>query len=145
MPGNDTLLPGEPEKEAFMLRTLLFAFLAIPALMFAMQPPQGHDPQQPASPSTDAQAQPSYQAQTQQAQTQTAQTQTEGNRRIHDSISDLLSSDPVVNGADVDATVDDHTITLTGTVESYTQHQRVLQLVAQYGRWRKIVDNMKTE
>jgi hypothetical protein len=118
-----------------MPRIVLFLFLGVPILLaFAMQPQQSHDPQPPASPSSGAQAQEQPPPQ--------AQTQTEANRRIHDSISDLLDSDPVVNGADVDATVDDHNITLTGTVESYTQHQRVLQLVAQYGRWRKIVDNI---
>jgi osmotically-inducible protein OsmY len=54
-----------------------------------------------------------------------------------------LKSDPVVDGADVQVSVDDHSIVLSGKVESYAQHQRVLQLVAQYGRWRQIVDQIK--
>ena len=111
-------------------------------LVFAMQPKQSYAAQQPVSPSSGAQAQ---QQPPQEQQSPQAQTQTEANRRIHDSISDLLSSDPILNGADVDATVDDHSITLTGAVESYTQHQRVLQLVSSYGRWRKIVDKLKME
>jgi hypothetical protein len=65
------------------------------------------------------------------------------NRRIRDSIRDLLSSDPVLSGANVEATVDDKNITLTGTVKSHVQHQRVLQLVDQYRRWRNIVDQIK--
>jgi hypothetical protein len=117
-----------------MPSNLLFLFLGVPLLMFAMQPRPSYAPQQPASPSSGAHAQEQPPPQ--------AQTQTEANRRIHDSISDLLNSDPVVDGADVEATVDDHNITLTGTVESHTQHQRVLQLVSSYGRWRKIVDNI---
>jgi hypothetical protein len=67
----------------------------------------------------------------------------EANRRIRDSIRDLLSSDPVLSGASVEATVDDKNITLTGTVKSHVQHQRVLQLVDQYRRWRNIVDQIK--
>ena len=71
--------------------------------------------------------------------------QTEANRRIHDSIDDLMSSDPILSGSDVEVDVDDHNVTLTGSVESHVQHQRVLQLVAQYARWRKIVDKLKLE
>lgn len=67
----------------------------------------------------------------------------DANRRIRDSIRDLLSSDPVLSGANVEATVDDKNITLTGTVKSHVQHQRVLQLVEQYRRWRNIVDQIK--
>jgi osmotically-inducible protein OsmY len=79
------------------------------------------------------------------AQPSPSQNQTEANRRIRDSIDDLMSSDPVLSGSDVEVNVDDHNVTLTGSVESYVQHQRVLQLVAQYGRWRKIVDKLKME
>jgi osmotically-inducible protein OsmY len=71
--------------------------------------------------------------------------QTEANRRIRDSIGDLLSSDPVLSGSDVEVEVNDHDVTLTGSVKSYAQHQRVLQLVSPYGRWRKIVDKLKME
>ncbi|HEY2113539.1 MAG TPA: BON domain-containing protein [Candidatus Angelobacter sp.] len=74
-----------------------------------------------------------------------ARDQTEANRRIHDSLDDLLSSDPILSGSDVQVDVDDHNLTLTGSVESHVQHQRVLQLAAQYGRWRKIVDKLKPE
>jgi osmotically-inducible protein OsmY len=58
-------------------------------------------------------------------------------------MTDLLSSDPVLSGANVEATVDDKNITLTGTVKSHAQHQRVLQLAEQYRRWREIVDQIK--
>ncbi|HEY2914228.1 MAG TPA: BON domain-containing protein [Candidatus Angelobacter sp.] len=74
-----------------------------------------------------------------------ARDQTEANRRIHDSIDDLMSSDPVLSGSHVEVDVDDHNVTLTGSVESHVQHQRVLQLAAQYSRWRNIVDKLKPE
>ncbi len=108
--------------------------------------PQGQAPPS-APPSTYENSQPhSAGPQSQPApQAPAPQDQTEANRRIHDSISDLLSSDPVLSGSDVDATVDDHNITLTGKVQSYVQHQRVLQLVSSYGRWRKIVDKMEAK
>ena len=95
---------------------------------------------QQTNPSTPAAGGP------QQHSQQTAlapQTDSSANERIKSSISDLLSSDPVLGSADVEVAVDDRDITLSGTVESYTQHQRALQLTAQYGRWRKIVDKIQ--
>ena len=56
-----------------------------------------------------------------------------------------MSSDPVLSGSHVEVDVDDHNVTLTGSVESHAQHQRVLQLAAQYSRWRNIVDKLKPE
>jgi osmotically-inducible protein OsmY len=79
------------------------------------------------------------------AQSSSPQDKAGANERIQTSIRDLLKSDPVVDGADVQVSVDDHSIVLSGKVESYAQHQRILQLVAQYGRWRQIVDQIKME
>jgi hypothetical protein len=79
------------------------------------------------------------------AQPTPSQDQTGANRRIHDSIDDLMSSDPVLSGSDVVVAVDDHNVTLTGSVKSHVQHQRVLQLAAPYARWRNIVDKLKPE
>lgn len=67
----------------------------------------------------------------------------EANSRIQRSAEDLLRGDPQLNGADVQVTVDDHAITLTGTVDTYTQHQRVLALMQQYARYRGIVDKLR--
>ena len=122
-----------------MSRRFLFSLAALSAfLMFAapMRSQNGPPPSSPHSSSPPGSQAPS---ETPQPSNQ----QTEGNRRIHDSISDLLSSDPVLSGSDVDATVDDHNIVLTGTVKSHVQHERVLQLVSSYGRWRKIVDKIQ--
>ena len=109
-------------------------FLAVAIIAFAAHPP-AQDQHSTAPADQTSQSQPA-------PQPPAPQDQTEANRRIHDSISDLLNSDPILSGSDVDATVDDHNITLTGSVTSHTQHQRVLQLVAQYGRWRNIVDKI---
>lgn len=118
-----------------MVRISLFVLsAALAAFIGNQQPPQdahssAHDNSQP-----QAASQPSP-----------SRDQTEANRRIHDSISDLMSSDPVLSGSDVQVDVDDHNVTLTGSVESHAQHQRVLQLAAQYSRWRNIVDKLKPE
>ncbi len=124
---------------------LLLAMLALPT--FASQPqqnhdPQSNDPQQAAASSSGAQA-PSGGTQAHTPPALPSQTETGANRRIQDSISDLLNSDPVLSGSDVDAAVDDHNIVLTGKVQSHVQHERVLQLVSSYGRWRKIVDKIQ--
>lgn len=120
-----------------MSRRFIFSLAALSAfLMFAapLRSQNGPPPSSPHSSSPpDSQAPP-----------ETPKAQNPGqNRRIQDSISDLLSSDPVLSGSDVDATVDDHNIVLTGTVQSHVQHERVLQLVSSYGRWRKIVDKIQ--
>jgi len=76
----------------------------------------------------------------------TAQDQAKGdsNDKIQDNLQTVLNADPILSGADVQAQVDDQSITLSGTVTSYAQHQRVLQLVAPYTRTRQIIDKIKT-
>lgn len=68
----------------------------------------------------------------------------ENNSRIQRSVEDLLRGDPVLSSADITTTVDDYAITLSGHVDSYAQHQRVMALVNQYSRYRKIVDKLQT-
>ncbi len=124
-----------------MPRTVLLSFIAVPVLIVAMQLQQSQNPQ-PTDPSA---SNPTNQtnAQPQSTPASNPQDQSGQNQRIQSSIDDLLSSDPVLSGTDVNVAVDDVNITLTGHVDSYAQHQRVVQLVAQYGRWRKIVDQVK--
>lgn len=68
----------------------------------------------------------------------------ESNDNIQDNLQSVLSSDPVLSDANVQVQVDDQNITLTGTVETYAQHERALQLVAPYSGKRKIVDKIKS-
>lgn len=72
------------------------------------------------------------------------QNKSSANSTIQSNIESVLEGDPILSSADVEVAVDDHNITLTGTVESYAQHQRVLQLVEPYTRYRKIVDKITT-
>ena len=114
------------------------SLLVLVAAFLVFVPPslQCQDPKPAGSPITDA-------SNSQEQAPPPRQENPDVNRRIRDSIRDLLSSDPVLSGANVEATVDDKNITLTGTVKSHVQHQRVLQLVEQYRRWREIVDQIK--
>lgn len=91
----------------------------------------------------DASVPPHDNSQSATAQPPAPQEHTEANRRIRDSINDALSSDLVLNGAHVKADVDDHNITLNGDVRSFDQHQRIMQLVQPFGRWRNIVDKIQ--
>lgn len=124
-----------------MSRRFIFSLAALSTLLMLVMPLWSQDSPPPSSP--HASSPPDSQGQPTPPETPQAQSSTEQNRRIQDSISDLLSSDPVLSGSDVDAAVDDHNIVLTGKVQSHVQHERVLQLVSSYGRWRKIVDKIQ--
>ncbi len=95
------------------------------------------DPQQPSQ-----QNQPASSA-SQQTPAQQHQEMSEANSRIQRSVEDLLRGDPVLSSADIQVAVDDYSITLTGHVDSYAQHQRVMALLEQYTRYRKIVDKLQ--
>jgi osmotically-inducible protein OsmY len=113
-----------------MPRTVLLILVFLPALVMA-QSSQPTD-----SSANQANAQP-------QSAPANPQDKADANQRIQSSIDDLLTGDPALDGVDVNVAVDDQNITLTGHVDSYAQHQRVLQLVSSYGRWRKIVDKVQ--
>jgi osmotically-inducible protein OsmY len=113
-----------------MPRTVLLILVFLPALVMAQ-----------SSQPTDSSA--SNQAHAQPTPAPNPQDQSDQNQRIQSSIDDLLSGDQILSGTDVNVAVDDVDITLTGHVDSYSQHQRVLQLVSSYGRWRKIVDKVQ--
>ena len=115
----------------------VISVMYLAATLLASQPIQQATP--------DASAPPHDNSQSSAAQPPAEQQHTEANRRIRDSINDALSSDMVLNGAHVKADVDDHNITLNGDVRSFDQHQRVMQLVQPFGRWRNIVDKIQTK
>jgi hypothetical protein len=113
-----------------MARISLCILLLSTVLGFSQQPPPSQAP-----PAASADNNPSSPPQD--------QSKAGTNQRIQSSLEDLLGDDPILSGTDVQANVNDESIILTGTVDSYAQHQRVLQLAAQYGRWRKIDDQIK--
>jgi osmotically-inducible protein OsmY len=92
----------------------------------------------------NAQISPEKIAQTDQAE-QPLQDKTAGNERIQSNLQSAFDDDPTLNGAEVAANVDDENITLTGTVQSYLEHQRVLQLVSPYYSYRMVVDKVRVQ
>ena len=70
------------------------------------------------------------------------QEKAEFNSNIQSNLQDVLSGDPILDGAEIDINVDDIAITLTGTVQSEGQRRRALQLASQYSQYRKIVDKL---
>jgi osmotically-inducible protein OsmY len=117
-----------------MNRILMSALLFLTA-SFALAVQQSPRPEQ--SP-------PDTSAQQQQPPQQPHQDLSEANSRIQRSVEDLLRGDTVLSGADIQVAVDDYSITLTGHVDSYAQHQRVMALLEQYTRYRKVVDKLQT-
>lgn len=111
------------------------ALVPLLLLSFALSQQPQNSPS-PHTPPSSPQAQPPPES---------ASSNSEANSRIQRSVEDLIAGDPQLSSADIEAAVDDNNITLTGTVENYAQHHRVLVLVEQYSRWRKIVDNLKTK
>lgn len=122
--------------------SLVFASSRIPAQIQQQPAP---DSQQTSQQSSSPQTSPSAGDIQHQPPAQQEQSKSEANSRIQRSAEDLLSGDPQLTSADVQVNVDDHTITLTGTVDSYAQHDRVLALMHQYSRYRRIVDKLQTK
>ena len=61
---------------------------------------------------------------------------------IQDQLQRSLTKDPDLKDAQVQMRVDEHAITLKGTVQDEIQHQKVVQLAQTYAGKRKIVDNL---
>lgn len=121
--------------------TLLFFSILI---AHSQQP--GAIPQQPAQFSSAAPVplpQGNLPPQQQAPPAQNLQSNSEANQRIQRSVEDLLSGDQLLSSADIEVAVDDAAITLTGYVDGYAQHSRVMALVQQYARYRQIVDKLK--
>ncbi len=117
-----------------MTRVLVFTLWLLGTPMLCRQ--QNQNPT-----ALNAQARPSATAQTDQPQAK-RQDKLSGNERIQSNLQSAFDDDPVLSGADLTANVDDEKITLTGTVQSYLQHQRVVQLASPYSRSREIVDKV---
>ncbi len=118
-----------------MTRMLLCTLLLVGTPMLCQEQPQN-----PAVP--NAQVSPEN---TVAQSEQPLQDKAAGNERIQNNLQSAFDDDPTLSGAQVVAAVDDQSITLTGTVESYLQHQRVLQLVSPYYTYRTIVDKLSVQ
>ena len=112
-------------------------------LAVALYLPVGPSQSQSAQPANPPQSNPSAGTQSSAQSSSNDQSKADANQNIQSSLGDLLSNDEILDGTDVQVAVNDQTITLSGTVQSFAQHQRVLQLAAQYGRWRQIVDKIQ--
>jgi osmotically-inducible protein OsmY len=121
-----------------MTRMLVYTLLLLGTPMLAQQS-QTSNPIFP-----NAQVVPESTAQTDQSE-QPLQDKAAGNERIQSNLQSVFDGDPTLSGTQVVAAVDDQSITLTGTVESHLQHQRVLQLVSPYFSYRTIVDKVTVQ
>ena len=118
-----------------MTRMLVYTLLLLGRPMLAQQS-QTSNPMFP-----NAQVLPESTAQTDQSE-QPFQDKAAGNERIQSNLQSAFDGDPTLSGADVAANVNDESITLSGTVQSYLQYQRVLELVSPYYSYRTIVDKL---
>lgn len=119
-----------------MTRILLCTLLLLGTPMLCQQQPQNPDPTVP-----NAQVSPESTAQTNQSE-EPLQDKAAGNERIQSNLQSAFDDDPTLSGAEVAANVNDESITLTGTVQSYLQHQRILHLASPYYSYRRIVDKI---
>jgi osmotically-inducible protein OsmY len=121
-----------------MVRQFSCSLLLLSALLVC----QAHG-QEPAFTSTQA---ATAQAQQPEQPIQASlQEKAAANDQIQSNLQSALDDDPLLSGADVGAKVDDEGITLTGTVQSYRQHERVLELASSYSRSRNIVDKINVQ
>jgi len=119
-----------------MNRILLCILMLLGTSVIGQQQPHNQDP-----PVSNAQGSPENSAQADQSD-RPLQEKAAGNERIQSNLQSAFDDDPTLSGAEVAANVDDERITLTGTVQSYLQHQRVVQLVSPYSNYREIVDKV---
>jgi BON domain len=129
------------DKEDTMIRNLSCALLLLGATMaFGQQQPSGDQGQKPPSGAPPQTQQPP--SQTQQPAAPAPQERAMSNSDIQSQVESTLGNDPSLSGAQVQASVDDTSITLTGTVQSQAQKDRVLALVSPYQAQRKIVNKV---
>src|SRR5215472_6455283 len=119
-----------------MFRILVCAVLVLStAFLFGQQ----SQPQTQNPPPPNPQTSPDNQRPQQQPGS-SSQDKASVNSQIQSNIKSALSGDPALSGADVQASVDDVNITLTGTVQSQGQLDRVLALISPYAQYRKVVN-----
>jgi hypothetical protein len=126
-----------------MFRQLVYGLFLLSTLMVCQAQTQNQEPS-----ITSVQSSPASDTQAQAADRPIEallQEKEEANDQIQTNLQSALDDDPILADSDVAANVDDVRIVLTGTVQSFQQHQRVLELVSPYGDSREIVDKLKVE
>ncbi|HET7873207.1 MAG TPA: BON domain-containing protein [Terriglobales bacterium] len=113
----------------------LVFFLSVARLVFTQQQPATGGGQNPPSGAPSQTQQPPSTIPQQQQQPM-------ANSDVQSQIQNALGNDPSLSGANVQASVDDQNITVSGNVQSETQKQRVLALIAPYQAQRKVVDKI---
>jgi len=123
-----------------MTRILVCALLLGAPVVLAQQPSgQGQNPPPPAPPaaSPDNSTQPAPSPTPNNPQDKAA-----ANSQMESDLKSVLSGDPALSGTDVQVSVDDINITLTGSVQSQAQIERVVALVSPYARYRNVVNKV---
>jgi BON domain len=121
-----------------MPRIPVCVLLLSATLAFGQQQPQNQGQNPPsASPQPSPGNQPSPEQPTPNPQDKAA-----ANSQMQSDIQSSLSSDPVLSGTDVQVKVDDMNITLTGSVRSQAQLDRVTALISPYIRYRNVVNKV---
>jgi BON domain len=113
--------------------------LSLSALATAQQQPPSSAPN-PSSSDPNAPQQPAQQPSPSQGN---PQDKAGVNSQMQSDISSALSSDPSLSGTSVQSSVDDVNITLTGSVQSKAQMDRVLALISPYSRYRNVVNKVE--
>lgn len=121
-----------------MFRVPACAALLLSALFALGQEPQSTPPESPPATYPGEVAQPQQDTQ-QQAN---LQDKAAANSQIQSDLQSALKSDPALSGADVEVSVDDVNITLTGSVQAQGQMERVMALTSPYARYRNVVNKV---
>ncbi len=125
-----------------MTRILVCALLLGAPVAFSQQPQgQGQNP----PPSTPPVTYPDKSTQSQPSPSPTPQNPQDNsgvNSQMESDLKSVLSSDPALSGSDIQASVDDMSITLTGSVQTQAQIERAMALVSPYARYRNVVNKI---
>lgn len=121
-----------------LMCALSMALLATPALV-CQQPQQNPPAQSTPGANPGGSPQPSPYASPGGGG---SQDKAQNNSQMESDIRSVLSADPALSGTDVQASVDDINITLTGSVQSQAQVERVMALVSPYARYRNVVNKI---
>jgi osmotically-inducible protein OsmY len=118
------------------MKPIIALLLMSAAMSWAQQSNQGQNPTStPPAMAPESGQQPTP--------TPSRQDKASVNSQIRDNVRSALSSDPLLSGTNVEVSVDDVNITLTGSVESEGQIRRVMELVSPYISYRQVVNKVQ--